>query len=290
MKHIITLPVAALVAAVAFTACSGNDKNTGRVAQDDALIATQNELRETIASQDSLLAIMNAISDDMARLKEVEGIMNSPNFTDKSPEHQAQVIDDIAAIQNELESRRARLNDLEQRLKASKADNTNLHKAIATLKAQINEQEITINNLKNSLAQANMEIENLNSDIRGLHQRIDSVSYAKEEVENQLNNELNTVYYALGNKSELKEHKLIETGFLRKTKVLPGDFEEAYFTPADKRTLSQLPLLAKKVKVITNQPQDSYTITEDEHGLKVLNITDPQRFWAVSNFLVIQTN
>lgn len=283
--------IAGFMALIALTACSGgnSDSGAGRTpAQDDALALTQDQLRQTLANQDSILSIMNSIGDGITRLKEAEGIINSPSFASSSPESRAQVIADIASIQQELESRRAHLAELEKKLKDSRLDNDNLHKAIATLKTQIDQQESTIAQLRGSLAEANVRIETLTGDIRDLNSRIDSVTIAKDDMEERLNTELNTVFYAMGNKKELKEHSLIETGFLRKTKVLPGDFEAEYFTPVDKRTLSRLPLLSKKAKIMTGQPEDSYSITTDDIGLKVLDILDPDRFWAVSNFLVIQ--
>ena len=36
----------------------------------------------------------------------------------------------------------------------------------------------------------------------------------------------------------MKKYNIIETSFLRKTKIMEGDFEKSYFTKADKRTLS----------------------------------------------------
>lgn len=286
MRTSVAIGIVALTIA-SFTSCKGKDETQKQMLTEN-VTALESELRETIASQDSLIAIMNSIGEDMTRLKEMEGIIANPTFAKESPEHQAQITGDIYAIQNELEIRRTKLAELEKKLSATNSDNQNLRKAIATLKTQIDDQEATITSLRSSLADAKIKIESLNYDIKQLTQQVDSVNVEKENIENQLTNELNTVFYAIGNKNELKEHKLIETGFLRKTKVLPGDFEEAYFTRVDRRTLSQLPLLSKKAKVITNQPDDSYTIETQENGMKVLNISDPDRFWAVSNFLVIQ--
>ena len=41
--------------------------------------------------------------------------------------------------------------------------------------------------------------------------------------------------------------------------------------------------------MLTNQPEDSYTIV-DANGHKVLQITNPGKFWSLSNYLVIQTD
>ena len=104
----------------------------------------------------------------------------------------------------------------------------------------------------------------------------------------ELTDELNTCYYAIGSKKELQDNNIIKTGFLRKTKIMQGDYEMSYFTAVDKRNLTQLPLHSKKAKVMTNQPADSYRIQDGNGGMKVLVITNPTKFWNASNFLVIQ--
>ncbi len=172
-------------------------------------------------------------------------------------------------------------------------NNSTLQKSIQTLKKQISDQEGTIETLRKDLSNANIHIERLTANLDSLNSQVASVTAAKEEVEqvaSDLTNELNTCYYAIGSKSELKEHKLIETGFLRKTKIMPEDFEQSYFTMGDKRTLTSIDLHSKKAKVLTNQPSDSYTITEAPNGSQVLKITSPARFWSVTNFLVIQVD
>ena len=52
--------------------------------------------------------------------------------------------------------------------------------------------------------------------------------------------------------------------------------------------MSTLDLHSRKAKVLTNQPADSYEIVEAPNGSKVLKITNPDRFWNVSNFLIVQ--
>ena len=102
-------------------------------------------------------------------------------------------------------------------------------------------------------------------------------------------NNLNVCYYVVGSKKELKDHKIVESGFLRKTKILQGDFEMSYFTKADRRTLSEIPLHSSKAEVMTNHPHDSYEIVE--HGnVKTLHILNSARFWEKSNFLVVKVD
>ncbi|MCM1450014.1 MAG: hypothetical protein NC082_06700 [Clostridiales bacterium] len=288
MKRYFTIPALSLVI---LASCSG-EKTQPQQSTEETLKLTQSELAQAIADQDSLLTLMNDISAGMTQIKELEKILATPSSVNSEiPDNRQQIKDDIIAIQNELQSRRDRLDALEKKLRNSQNQNSTLKKSIETLRAQINDQENTISTLRESLAKANIHIEKLTHNVDSLASTVAIVNQEREEIENQnalLANELATCYYALGNKTELKDHKLIETGFLRKTKVMPNDFETTYFTKADKRTLSLLPLHSKKAKVLTNQPSDSYSIEEDQQGVKSLRITNPDRFWSVSNFLIIQ--
>ncbi|MDE6085531.1 MAG: hypothetical protein K2G40_03905 [Muribaculaceae bacterium] len=288
MKRILFVP---LIGTILLSSC-GNKKQLEET--QETLDLTRVELAQAVADQDSLLSLMNDIQTGVSRIKELENILASnTSINAETPDRRQQIKDDIISIQNELKARRDRLDALEAKLKSSNSQNSTLKKSIETLRAQISEQDNTINSLRTSLAKANTHIETLTRDVDSLTSTVAIVSQAKEEVESQntnLTNELAVCYYAMGNKKELKEHNLIETGFLRKTKVMPNDFETSFFTKADKRTLSLLPLHSKKAKILTSQPSDSYTIQTDEDGLKSLNITNPERFWEISNFLIIQVD
>ena len=170
-----------------------------------------------------------------------------------------------------------------------------MEKSIANLKAQLDDQQKTINNLTEQLAAAHVQIKNLNQSVDSLSNVNKAVTKEKEAAQQeskQLTNEvtnLNTCYYVIGSKKELKNHKIIETGFLRKTKILEGDFEMSYFTKADRRTLNEIPLHSNKVQLMTNHPKDSYEIV-DQGGSKVLRILNGNRFWEKSNFLVVKVD
>lgn len=292
MKKILTI---AVLAAAALTACNG-DKLRNAEAQNEQL---KGDLRETLATQDSLLVLVNDISDGMAQIKDLEKIISTPGSIGESPSRKEQIKNDMIAIQRALQERRERLEELEKKLSAAGGDTSTLKRTIANLKAQIAEQQTEIGTLTNQLASANIRIEELNTQVSTLSTNIDSLSTnlqseqaqkaAAEQAATAATDELNTVHYAIGTGKELKDRKILEGGFLRKTKVMKGDFDMSYFTAADKRTLTQIPTHSKKAKILTQQPADSYTIT-DVDGQKVITITDPAKFWQLSSFLVIEVD
>lgn len=286
MKKIITLALTALL--IASSSCS--NKKEEELRQQQALNeATAEELRSAVADRDQLLGLVNEISSGMDQIKQLENIL-AVNAANETPGQRDQILADIAAIQQTLVQRRERLAELEKKLNSSNLSNSNLKKTISQLQNQIDSQTREIESLRSNLDEAKAHIKNLNTQVDSLSTTVNTVVAERDSTDNantELANELNTCYYAIGNKNELKDNKIIETGFLRKTKIMEGDFDRNFFTRADKRTLTQIDLNSTKAEVLTNQAAGSYSI-DDLNGHKVLRITNPALFWSLSNYLVIK--
>ncbi len=286
MKQFITL---GLIVAVGLTAC---DSGKSKKAEEEVLAqATREELATAVADRDQLLSLVNEINQGMDQIKQLENILTvSNNIPGETTTQREQIQSDIAAIQKALQDRREKLAELENKLANSNQNNNTLRKTITSLRAQIDSQTAEIASLRDNLGQAKERIGQLDAVVDSLNTTVSSVTdernIAQEESVN-LANELNTCYYAIGSKAELKDRHIIETGFLRKTKLLKGDFDQTFFTTADKRTLSRIALHSKKAEIMTNQPEGSYVI-DDDNGQKILVITNPDAFWSLSNYLVIK--
>lgn len=271
------------------TACNGDKLKQA----EERNVILGDSLSVALANQDSLFSLLNEINDGMEQIKSIENILSSSsNLNAESQSQKDKLRNDLTAIQRELKLRKEKLVELEKKLKNSQAYSSTLKKTIETLKIQIEEQEQSINTLKNDLKAANILIEELGETVDSLNAEVASVTQEKEIAEEEsinLANELNICFYAIGTKGELKDNRIIETGFLKKTKILKGDFELSYFTQADKRSLITIPTHSKKAKILTNHPVDSYEIV-DENGTKTINIINADKFWNLSNYLVIQVD
>lgn len=251
--------------------------------------ASREELQQAITDRDQLLSLTAEIQQSLDEISSMEKIV-SVSGSSETPDQRQQIKDKIAAIQQTLEDRRAKLDSLERKLSASNLYNSNMQKTIESLRTQIENQTAEIarlndelNNAKATIAEQGVKIDSLNTTVTNVSNERDLAQTQSVE----LSNELNTCYVAIGSSKELKEHKILESGFLRKTKLMKGDFDQSYFTKKDKRTLTSIPLYSKNAEVLTNQPKDSYTIT-DVNGQKVLTITNPDRFWSLTNYLVVK--
>ncbi|MDE7444034.1 MAG: hypothetical protein K2M65_07740, partial [Muribaculaceae bacterium] len=239
------------------------------------------------------LILVKDIAVSMDKIKHMENVMtiNGSRATE-SPSQRKQILADIATVQKTLQQRREQLAELENRLENSNLYSEELKGTIAALRKQIDSQVNEISDLRGKLAKAEATIDSLNNEVDSLNTTMASVNENLDKANAasiRLENELNTCYYVIAPKSELKKHQIIETGFLRKSKLMQGDYDKDFFIIGDKRNIKSLNLHSDKAKIYTTHPDDSYLITESETK-KTLIITDSDKFWSLTNYLVIQVD
>lgn len=303
----------ALVCILALAACTGKDNgNSSSMNRADSALNDENTLlRDSLDMardyMNSLSILVNEVSDGLSEIKNMEQIVSSTNLGGETSDRRAQLRNDILLIKSSIQDRQNRLAELEAKLIRAEANSKynedskkTMLQTIANLKQQLADQQIMIDELTARLDAANVRIKDLNQKVDSL--KVENTEAAAENrkarEENQrareemvrLENEMNECFYAIGSKNELKNHKIIETGFLRKTKVMQSsNIMHSYFTKADKRTLNEINLHSKKAKVLTNHDKQTYSI-EDVGGVKVLKIYNQDKFWEYSNYLVVQVD
>ena len=95
---------------------------------------------------------------------------------------------------------------------------------------------------------------------------------------------LNTAWYVFGTKSELNDQKILKSGDVLKD----NDFNKDYFTEIDIRKDKEIKLYSKRAQLLTTHPAGSYEMVKDDKEQITLKITNPNQFWSVSRYLVIQ--
>ena len=288
-----------LFSVIALTAIIGSCKKDGsgngdKVNQDSINnIALNDSLATVRAEKDSLAALMTEVSDGMNEIMDMQQLLTASNLDIESSNRKNEIRNNIAAIKSAISDRMARLRQLEDRLRQSVTYTDEMKHSIESLKKQLTKQQGIIEDLTSKLAAANVTITHLNTSVDSLKTVNKNVTEEKVKAQEESTrltaevNNLNECYYVVGTKKELKQQKIIETGFLRKTKVMEGDYTKSYFTKADKRTLNSIALHSKKAQVMSKHPSGSYSI-EDAGGQKVLHILDPNKFWELSNYLVVK--
>jgi DNA repair exonuclease SbcCD ATPase subunit len=289
MKKINFLLICLAVLALS-PSCRRSSNTEQPTAQDSINSQLSDSLSTALAEKDSLMSLVSDISDGMTQIKEMQNIVSSSNLSSETPDKKAQLRSDMVAIQQNIQDREKRLKDLEARLSKSTNYTADMKKTIQNLKKQLEDQQNSINDLTQQLAAAHIQIKTLNSRVDSLNSVNTTVTAEKTKAQEEtvrLGNEMNVCYYVIGSKAELKKYRIIETGFLKRTKIMEGDYEKSYFIKADKRSLSEIQLHNRKAQVLSKHPASSYVIV-DENGQKTLKILNSTKFWELSNYLIIK--
>lgn len=232
------------------------------------------------AALDSFFRAMNDIQDNLDEIKKKEKIISKDTASGDVSSRKDRITSDIQAIYDLMIKNKQRLAAAKKNLKESDLKIASMQETIDKLTADLAAKEMEITELRDQLQAMNLELSNLTMN----YQELQDESNAKTE-------ELNTAYYAFGNSKELTKMGVLtkEGGFIGigKTEKLAKDLNTNYFTKIDITQTKEIQLAAKKAKLVTTHPADSYKIEGADGKAEKLVITDAQKFWSVSKYLVV---
>lgn len=282
-----------LLAAATLVLVGCANKQSEQLNEDSLRIVELSEdYQEATNFNDSLMLLMGDIYTGLDSINAQEGLLYNLG-NGENPNRREEIRQNLSNIKARLNANKNLLNEMEKKLKDSGNQNAVLTKTISQLKAHIEQQDQKIAQLEADLNAAKGQITELNTQVATAQEQVKTETAAKEQAQQETaaaENELNKVYYAIGTNKELKKNGLLEKKFLSSTKVLKGDYNLSYFTTADKRTLKSIPTNSKKLKIWTNMPADSYQIVDNADGTKTLKITDSQKFWSLTPYLILQVD
>lgn len=277
-----------------FSACGGDSAKLKRLqAENDSLMIAGTQKN---AEFDELLSTLNEVEDGFQQIKDAENYLTvqAQSNTDLSRSAKDRLASDMRMIQEILKNNREQIAKLQKQYDGSRYQSAEMKKTIQRLTSEIESKSAMIASLQEQLAKKNVQIAELSQSVSDLAGTVDELTQETKEQQAQMakqEKELNTAYYVYGTKKELKEEKILTGGGLfESSKVMSDDFNKDYFTKVDIRNLKDIPLYAKKAKVLSNMPVDSYMLQKGEDGNLNLHINDPKSFWSLSKYLVIQVD
>ncbi|MGZ4038226.1 MAG: hypothetical protein ACXVPQ_10395, partial [Bacteroidia bacterium] len=72
-----------------------------------------------------------------------------------------------------------------------------------------------------------------------------------------------------------------------KTSRLNSEIDPGNFTKIDYTKVQSIPINSRKAKLVTTHPSDSYTWNKENDQITALTITQPEKFWSASKYLVV---
>jgi flagellar biosynthesis chaperone FliJ len=260
---------------------------------------------ESTAAKDSyVMSVFERIESNLAKIREKESVIrqdftSADNDSNLGPEEK---------IQNEIDYIGS-LIDENNRLIAS------LNQQVDEKDSRMKKYEITVKDLKSRISEYQENVDVLLAEKEALQFNLSATTTAKNRLAarvDTLNNEitrksseltdqkllviskdndLNKAYYAIGTYKELRDKNILqkEGGFLGINRVtsLTGNPDEELFQVIDIRDITKIPLIAKRWEIVTGQDPSSYELACDNNQSEWIQISDPEKFWKKSKYLVI---
>lgn len=285
MKKLLLLCVSVAL----LSSCGEMKRNEALKAQNDSLNVA---LAERDAELEGIMAAFNEVQEGFRLINEAENRVDLQSGAMEGASSAQKIREDIRFISEKLRTNRERIAELEKQLDNSKYASAQLKKAIAGLKEELAVKTQQIETLQTELASKNIRIAELDDAVAGLNQNVADLTAenaANAAIVANQDVALNAAWFVFGTSSELKDQKIISKKFLQKTKVLENeDFNKDYFTQIDIRTDKEIKLYSKDAKLLTAHPEGTYDLVKDDKGQLTLVITNPNKFWSVSRYLVIE--
>ncbi len=269
-------PILSVIAAI-ISGCTGyTDANKRLTEQNDSLKAV---IVERDSSLNGMLECIRIVEEGFSSINKAQGRLDVAGHSEQS--RSAKLQDDIDYINNQLNKNKEYI----ERLRAMLAENSSAAKG---LKATIERLETTLEQKNGEIADLYRKLQQQDTHISKLDTIIENLTRhnTAQEItimENERN--MNSVWYVMGTKKELKRERILDSGEV----MLNANANKEYFTQADKTTIYEIKTYSRKAKVLSAHPEGSYRIEKDGNKNIVLRIIDSDAFWSITRYLVIQT-
>lgn len=264
--------------------------------QKDSLQSVINERNFSLIEKDSSLndfiSYFNDVERNLDSISAKQNIIgvNTPKSAMEFKKNQKDRISgEIAAINNLMEENRKMIIALNRKLNSSSNKNTQLKKMIVSLNNQLAQKEIELTVLNENLTALNIQVAALQTAMQML--TVENVAQSQNISDKTA--ALHTAYYVIGKSSDLQDSKIIDKkgGLLGigRTSKMNENVDNSKFIQIDYTQVGTI-AINDDVKIVTTHPSDSYTLekeTDSKHRVKNLIITNPEKFWSASKYLVV---
>lgn len=280
-----------ILAVSALAACGDSKEHKRADSLATAKAAEQQRLTIQLAAQkDSLTRVVLQADDFIQHIdSSVSRVIGKPKKGKKATlDPLAQQIQNRKEVMARVDALVARARATAAELKKAQEDNKVLSAQLANDEAMINDLNATIQHQTATIAALSTRVDSLNGVTRELGATIAS-----------LEAQHNKAFYVIGKEDELLERGIIvHEGGANLIFAHPGrtiqmsrTADASAFTPVDQRgsKVIQMPDSTRRWKVVSRQSLDYASVDERDNDTfrGNLKITEPNKFWGPSRFLIV---
>lgn len=263
------------------------------------------EVERMMKERDSLMAqydakdsVINGYMQDISEIQtsietltQQEEMLNREGATnpETSPDAKAKIMGDIEALRQLIDQNKKKLGELQARVRKSNVKVAELEKMIASLNTQLAQRDSSISSLNENIVALNGTITNMQGQMDTIKM---DVAQKTAEISDKTTR-LHTAYYTVGTYKTLRDKKVLskQGGFLGigKAKTMVPDFNQEAFTRIDLTSTKTIELNTKAAKLVSTHPSGTYTLRKENEKITAIEITDPDKFWQASKYLVVVT-
>lgn len=290
-----------LVAAVSACRLKDGDQTQTLARADslrqDSLVTMRSQLLDEVMASTQFVT---AVNSELTKVKGLEGVRLSGSASKESDV--AAVKEERAATMARIQLVVARLDSMQTQLAATRSRAASLAKHDAKLAKQLSEYENTIAGLRQNMEQQKAEFQEMldkqNAQIVALTGQVDTLNMVRTalvDTVGQLTTEKNTAYYVVGTRDELiKKGILVQEG--KKFLVFGAhryeparSLDSTAFTRIDRLRDTTIPLPAGRYQIVSRHDPSLATpnATKDGKVSGELTISQPERFWSASRYLIV---
>jgi uncharacterized coiled-coil protein SlyX len=287
MKKKILIFIAGITTMVA---CNNHEKELSDLYHQRDSLMSQINVRDS--SINDFIGSFNAIEKNLDDITQKQNII-SMNVEKKGAElkegSKEKINSEIKSINELIEKNKTQIAELNRRLKNSNIKSAGFENMIKTLNEQIVQKD-------GELADLNSKLTSLNTQVAQLQTTVDTLGSLTTKQSQTINDQtlaMHTAYYVVGNSKQLQASKVINrTGGvlgIGKTSKLNDRVDNSKFTKIDYTQTFSIPVNSE-AKIVTTHPSDSYQLekdTKNKNKIVDLKITNPDKFWSTSKYLVV---
>jgi len=266
------------------TACTSPENDASLLQQRDSLMVVIDEREATV---NEFLNSFNDVERNLNEISEKQNIILLSANRDINNDQKERINAEIKAINQLMEANAKKLNQLNSKLKKSERKNVALENTTILLNEKLKQKIKELKVLNDKISSLNLNVAQLQVCIDSLYIELNEQAQTITET----GVELRTAYYVVGETKELIKAGLIDKqgGLLGmgRTAKLSDNLDNSKFTKIDYTKVTSIEVNGKNAKIITSHPEDSYIMNNTGKVIDNITITNPEKFWSASKYLVI---